>query len=54
MTVAKNENALYHGMPDWPINAKIPGVVLSSTQPVYSPDTGVKCSSREGAKRSKT
>lgn len=42
-TVANNENALYHGMTDWPINAKMPGVVLSSTEPVYSPNTGGKC-----------
>lgn len=54
MTVANNESALYHGMPDWPINVKIPGVVLSSTEPVYSPDTREQCCSREGDKSSKT
>lgn len=54
MTVANKENAFYHGMPDWPINAKIPGVALSSTEPVSSPDTGEKCYRREGDKRSKT
>lgn len=31
MTLANNKNALYHGMPDFTINAKIPGVILSST-----------------------
>lgn len=54
MTVANNENAFYHGMSNWPINAKRPGVVLSSTEPVYSPDTREKCCTREGDKRSKT
>lgn len=48
MTVVNNENALYHGMPDFTINAKIPGVILSST------DTREKFCSREGNKRSKT
>lgn len=54
MTVANNENVLYHGMSNWPINAKIPRGVLSSSEPVYSPDTREKCCTREGDKRSKT
>lgn len=53
MTAANNENELHYGMPDWPINAKIPGVVLSSTEIVYSPDIGERCCSREGDRRSK-